>query len=594
MATFFSKFNLKTGLNTQRNKFDLSCQNLTTMDFYNIKPVYVRECIPNETISIDVSSFTRLSPMHNPMLGQCRIVTRAFFVPYRTAWRSWNAFITDTKAASRGLISRPSSVPFVTNSTLYQVFHNNTRFATTEGATLDKFDFIDEYGEYYIFTKYGKTFYDILLNLGYSINFTELDTTKYSALPILSLTRLVYDWLSNSQYENADTLLNYFDIQDTSLGLTPAFFTAVSPFLIVLYKNDYFTSAFDKPNGPNTSTSNVDLIANEIDPAFVTSNRASVRSNEFNGSPIAAVNNTTEYNNLTIFTQSTIDALKALTDYIKRMQFSGTRAIDRYFAKFGIKLESAKLDRSDYIGKIETNIQVSDVMQTATDGTTGTGLGDYAGKGIGYGNGKFKYSTEEFGLIIILSYIEPRTSCVQGIDRSILHIDKTDFFTPEFDSLSYQAISQNELVCDCKSGVDYSSYCNNHNYSPDGVFGFTSRYSEYKYGRDRLTGDFRRFMFRNDMNTWHLYRMFDNAISQYNSNPDESFKHSYDFSIPNSSEYNRIFADSGEVTQADHFFVLFNFDVTVYSPMHPMFEAYHFGEHGKDVTMPVGGTSLRD
>ena len=83
MANFFNFANITTGLQTKVNKFDESCQNLTTQDFYKLKPVYIKEMIPGESVKLNVNTWSRLSPLINPMLGSAQIVTRAFFVPMR-------------------------------------------------------------------------------------------------------------------------------------------------------------------------------------------------------------------------------------------------------------------------------------------------------------------------------------------------------------------------------------------------------------------------------------------------------------------------------------------------------------------------------
>lgn len=592
MAKFFDNIKLKTASQSQLNKFDLSCQNLTTMDFYNIKPVYARELVPGTTHDVNVEVFTRLSPLVNPMLGQCRLVNRAFFVPYRTVWRPWTAFITDTKVQHGDMLFRPTKVPTITNDLLVQFL---TVYANYGGE--DSFDFwgYDGHGEYVRkrFNNTGQRYYDMFLNLGYSINFDTTDTSEYSALPLLCMARIVYDWLSNSQYENADVLLKYFELVNNDV-ITIEMLRDIMPLLFVLYHSDYFTSAFDNPNGPNITSSNIS-IRGEIREGY--ENEVRAESVHYGGTPRVLAGGPIDgpYAN-SQFTQFTLDALKFMTDYIKRLQFAGTRAIDRYFAKFGKRLDAAKLERCQYIGKSECNIQISDVMQTATDGDSGQGLGDYAGKGIAYGKGNFKYSTDEFGMFIILSYIEPRTSTVQGVDRSVLHLSKLDFFTPEFDSLSYQAISQNEFFADYKGHPgSFNSFKNQHSYQPGGVFGFTPRYSEYKVSLDKLTGNFRLGSLHNSLSPWHLYRMLHNSADWQSNDTDVTlYKHNYDLSKPGDKVYNRVFADSGVVSNVDHFFTLFNFDVTSYAPMHELYESYHFDGHGRDVNMQVNGTSLKD
>ena len=120
MAKFLDKVLIKTGLQSQKQKFDLSSQNLTTQEFYQMKPIYFKEMIPGEKLVMDLSAFTRLSPLVNPMLGNVRIINRAFFVPMRTVWREWNDYITTNISSTTG--TKITSVPNLKNSGFVAMF----------------------------------------------------------------------------------------------------------------------------------------------------------------------------------------------------------------------------------------------------------------------------------------------------------------------------------------------------------------------------------------------------------------------------------------------------------------------------------------
>ena len=77
---FLNKIQLKTGVK-ERNNFDLSSDHVTTSDFFRINPVLCIPTVPSGKYNIKAQTFTRLSPMTNPVLGRCIIHNRAFFVP---------------------------------------------------------------------------------------------------------------------------------------------------------------------------------------------------------------------------------------------------------------------------------------------------------------------------------------------------------------------------------------------------------------------------------------------------------------------------------------------------------------------------------
>lgn len=254
-------------------------------------------------------------------------------------------------------------------------------------------------------------------------------------------------------------------------------------------------------------------------------------------------------------------------------------------ARFGINLPSEKLNRSVYIGMQNVPLQIGDVMSnsdTTPDG--GASLGAYAGKGLAYGGSDFDYQTDEFGYIIIMNSIVPTIGYYQGIDRSILHLSRLDFYTPEFDQLGNQAISAMELY------VDQDPTSNVMTNLSTKVFGFTPRYAEYKIGRDRLTGDYRLGTKKVGItsNAWHLMREFD----------DDSFGNSATNVVvsPNfvrgvdSGQYNRIFNVVDR--SADHFFLIHNFNIKSWAPMKRLYDTYDFDSEGQSKIMDVNGVKV--
>lgn len=605
MAKFLDKVLIKTGLQSQKQKFDLSCQNLTTQEFYQMKPIYFKEMIPGEKLVMDLSAFTRLSPLVNPMLGNVRIVNRAFFVPMRTVWKEWNDYITTNISSITG--TKITSVPTLVNSSIVLMFSaasNKLSEKITDTQTIEDiergngshfFDFSVTSAsgsttntDYYKFTDKGKRFYDILLNLGYSINFggtneTYGDTSKLSALPLLAYAKLWSDWFMNPQYNSGYSNVRPILTKTGTFSLTTADIYKLLNFVYeIYYDNNYFTAAFDTPNGPNANViGSIGDIVTPIEPGT-----AQVISQAINNAPAIIPDPEKP------IAHSTLSILESLTDYVKRIQRAGVRTLDRYFAEWGITLDSAKLDRSVYVGKNDIIVQISDVMQTSSDTPTQP-LGSYAGKGIGFGqNGHFEYSTDEFGYFVITSYIEPRTSFVQGVDRHVLHQWKDDFFTPDFDNLGYQAIAKNEIFADYKGQSTYPIYKEQMGYDPQGVFGYSSRYAEYKCGKDKMTGDFRVPSKNSTLDTWHLNRLIPNwnDVVEAENSDISLIKHDLNLLTAEGRVYNRIFAD--RETTFDHFYTIFNFDVTVFANMKSLYNDYEFHSDGRDTAIQLQGTRV--
>lgn len=547
-----------------------------------------------------------------------------------------------------------SSVPFMTNRDLVGLFcttGNNVPSKTNVGNTIfarnvvnsqsgnwdtqkDKCDFIladlstdnnrVDYG--FNFTDLGRRVYKILSSLGYQPIWqitpageeNIANNFKVSALPLLSWFRIMIDWYYASQYVGDSDYLYVKSLLDNivtsgTTGTQISYITLRQLFGasssdnifngLVNYDSDYFVSAFDYPN--NASVGGIDsnnymikdinynngsnytanpLVLGEDFVGSTVRTNGVVPTLKVNGSSNTAGGRVTQYG---------LDALKALTDYAKRHQLVGARALDRFYARFGKSLDAAKLDRSYYIGGDNIPLQFSDVM-SHTD-SNGTYLGDYAGKGLAYGsNGNYEYTTDEYGFFVVISSIVPKVGYYQGMDRSVLHLGRLDYWTPEFDQLGNQAISSMELYAPNNANVDNVdneqadfitvSY-------PDQIFGWTPRYSEYKVGRDKLTGDFRcnsKSAAGDTSSAWHLYRNvgenFQGASSVVHG---RYFVSGYD-----SGQYNRLF--NNDEGSSDKFYMIHHFDVLSESPMHSLYDTYKFENEGeaKTVVADVNGVKV--
>lgn len=621
MSNIISKIRQRIALR-EKNKFNLSCDHFTTNDFMKLTCSYIKEMVPGESINIKQTCFTRLAPMVKPMYGRCRVENRAFFVPMRTLMRGWNEFITDT--AYEGSFV---NVPTIHLHNLAAMFANSI-YSTTVSSSTVAYDFktgIGDTATKYKFTSLGKTAWQILNQLGYKFPIgywitttsTTADGAYVSALPLLAFCKIYDDWYKSQAYADV-TFYGLFDALNTSglddISKLVAVFQKITR--VCYDKNDIFVSAWDRPVSPNNNlTSGVDWPDITNDKTSVGSStsvglRSGVQSRANAGSTVLStpavkgVSDGTLSTNSYIgnLTQYSIDALKALTDYVKRHQLAGGLAMDRMLARFGMKPSDAALKRSTYLGKNTVDVQIADVMATANgqDGNDQSSvLGQYAGKGVGMENGSFRYKTDEYGYIIITSTVIPAAGYVQGENKLVRHTGRLDFFTPEFDSLGVAAIARKELV------ATYNGYNSEENLlntltpaaALEGVFGYSSRYYEYKTAYDNLTGDFvcPSLNAGNDnTSVWHLNRMFVPQSVTINN-----VTHNLDFvSATDAGQYDRIFATTGSnddgttANKFDHFYTIHHFEIEDYAPMAQLFDDYKFDGGDKDVNIEINGTQL--
>lgn len=200
---------------------------------------------------------------------------------------------------------------------------------------------------------------------------------------------------------------------------------------------------------------------------------------------------------------STINELRfafALQSWLEANARAGARYKEQLMVHFGVVGKDARLDRPEFLGGVRVPLAISEVLATAqTNAAVGdvsdVVVGDMAGHGYGVSMKRCvrNYFADEHTLIIGIMSVMPRTSYMQGIRRQFTAFDFFDYPFPKFAHLGEQAIRNKELYLTGDSSYD------------EGVFGYQSRYAEYKYIPSRVTGDF-----RSSLRYWHLGRYFTN------------------------------------------------------------------------------------
>lgn len=620
MASFLDKIRIKTAVDSNV-KLDLSCNHISTANFMQFNVAYKKELVPGEKIKINMETFTRLAPMPVPTFGRANINNRAFFVPFRTVWDGWNDFITDTVhvtgVASQsgdaiGGVGISSKVPTFRNVSFVRAFLGNEEYAEVLSSGLGEEPSVydisgvvwhDTYTDqrYYKLTAKGRQVLKLIESLGYKFLWAMGESLEddnqylgndyewnpeFSALPLLCAAKVYIDWYYPSAYTVAEEALDIEAIINrpgNGKVLTYDDITKIINFIpVVNYDSDYFVSAWDNPTNPTAGAFSAvripDVSSGDYRSVTVGSFSGTPTSLGTNEAPVATSYIGTQTSNTSSLSQYVVDSLKALTDYMKRHQLVGARALDRYLSRFGVNLPAEKLKRSVYLGSQTQPLQFGDVMSTAD--TDGANLGNYAGKGISYGDGNFEFETDEYGILVIISSIVPVTGYYQGIDRNNLHVTRLDYWTPEFDNLGTQAISKAELYSPLHA-AEFRGVGNLY----EGIFGWTPRYAEYKIGRDMLTGDFRYDTINAGADSWHLMRTFE-------TNDADDLVHNSNFIKGlDAGQYSRIFYNT-DADAADKFNVIYNFNIVSYSPMKSMFDTYEFDSKGKMVTEDVNGVKM--
>lgn len=591
-------FNTKTKLSvaaSERSELNLSHSHPTTSNFMELGVAEAMELVPKSSIEYSHRLFSRLEPMLVPTLGNATIYNKAFFVPYRTVFPGFVDFDNDTEHVyADGTTGFVTQVPCINNEILLQLllsfdcalqrseYSANADITVYDGAEFKSYDFKPQ----------GKLYKKIFEQLGYKVNPDLTDDSDHSALPLLCLLKVYLDWYFPSQYVGLDV---YRDVEkflklDYEYAFTDNFDLSdlqriMQIISYVYYDNDLFVCSWDNPNGPNIGTSSDISIANVDSPGNV----AASYGGHFDTSYTGPVGHTEGNQFSQRFSQFTLTALKSLTDYMKRHQIVGARALDRYLSRWGISLDSDKLNRSYYLGGSKQEIKFGDV--TSQSDTEGARLGYYAGQGISYGDGNYKFDCQEFGHFFILSTIIPEKIYYQGADPSTQRLTKLDFYTPEFDNLGSEALPTTQVLVPSDAKVAFGGDSDHYIPWREMVFGFVPRYATYKVGRDKITGDYALNSMSVSEKPWTMARDLIPVMEGGIGRKLDEFKHDLSFiSSSDRDQFNRLFYAENRLK--DQFNIHHSFKVKCSFPGSSLYDSYKFEneDESKKITVDVGTT----
>lgn len=500
MSSLFKRISRKK---PKRTLFNLSHETKLSADFGKIYPILNTPIVPGDTFKVNSSVFCRLSPMIAPIMHQCNIFVYYFFVPYRLLWNNWETFIT---GGEDGMQSENVVFPRI------------------------NIDYRLDIDKNYIPGKFGNGTLSDYLGLP-DVSREPLagvpDTKRFgvSALPFRAYS-LIYNEYFRDQNLMDPVPLSLEDGVDNETNVD---------LLNKCYEHDYFTSALpwtqrggdvhvpisgemDLIPGADLEVSqNYQTIAERgvypprpgqgISPGNLRVSDGRTIVDEGN-QPVLLDNKpfidmdklaSRLKGNVDSITPATINDLRRATKLQEWLELSarvGSRYVEQLMARFGVAPKDARLQRPEFLGSSKVPIQIQAIDQTSAtpdiEGDTNeTPLGTLAGQGIALSSKPgFRNSFNEYGLVMGLLSIVPRTSYFQGLERQWTKFDKFDYYFPEFAHLGEQEIKNSEV------------YAKSSN--PDGTFGYTPRYAEYKNILSSVHGDF-----RNNLDFWHLSRKFD-------------------------------------------------------------------------------------
>lgn len=159
-------------------------------------------------------------------------------------------------------------------------------------------------------------------------------------------------------------------------------------------------------------------------------------------------------------------------------------------AHFGIKPD-VNNDNSIFIGGSSSMININEqINQNLVSGNKAS----YGAAPQGNGSAGIKYTAKTYGVVIGIYRCTPVLDFAHnGIDRTLLKTDASDFVIPELDSIGMQQTFRCEVAAPHPYNDIFPALTNANGIgSPDmsETYGYAPRYSEYKTSFDRYNGAF--------------------------------------------------------------------------------------------------------
>lgn len=473
----------------KRSKFDLSHERRTSTRMGKLTPIFISETIPNDTFSVNTEVMLRLAPLLAPLMHRVNVYVHFFFVPMRLLWKDWEAFITNGRLGTE--------TPPLKPTWKIETFLNQSTSLLDVGSLADHLGVppipdsdIGDWGLQRIditpFAAFYKCWYDYYRDRNFVADQPDL-------LPLKSGPN---------------------DNDNPSISLAGNLFEP----RYRAWEKDYFTSALPWTQRgtevllPLQGSGNV----NYLDVSLV-------KQGDGGGNPTVTGALTTIGTNPNLrhdgmaenvrieniedieLTSSDVSIndfrqAMALQQWYERNALAGSRYNESIYAHFARKTSDSRLQRAEYLGGGKVAVKISEVLTTAFSQNADSELvppGNMQGHGLSFGNtNRFSYNCEEHGFVIGIMSVMPTSAYMQGIPRMFRHRNTfLDYPWPSFSHLGEQEVYDDEIF------ADPTSMPEDVNESP--VFGYQSRYSDWKWMASSAHGDF-----RTNLDFWHMTRKF--------------------------------------------------------------------------------------
>lgn len=537
MANVMSLKNVRN--KASRNGFDLSRRTCFTAKVGELLPVWWKYVLPGDSFTINLSAFTRTLPVNTASYGRVREYYDFFFVPLEQLWNKSHTVLTQMLDNNQHAYSLTQSSKLLENlPRLHSVEVFNT-WAKTIGNGTNLFGFSRAAAAAKLMSYLGYS----QINTDNKSLYAPSTPPNVSLYPLLAYQKIYSDFFRFTQWESpnpstfnvdwmsgtsSDTLIGdgqvpttdemtFFDLRycnyqkDLFHGIMPnAQFgeTAAVPIgsagdvgslkvtkgsALSSVKENSTTTVVGTPDdvsfGNATGLDGNDLHYFPYVNGYQLSVKDVLQSSSFNSSPVVTdvsfLGGTVTSSSLSILALRQAEALQRWREVAQAAEEDYKQQIQ---AHWNVNVSDLLSGQSRYLGGINGNVNINEVVNTALVGGTSSDIIEYsaslAGKGIGSQNGNITFnSAGEYGVIMCVYHALPILDYVTtGTDASLLHVDASSFPIPEFDSIGMELLPNVALT----NSINFGD-ADSNNIS---FLGYVPRYIDWKTDYDRCVGAF--------------------------------------------------------------------------------------------------------
>lgn len=471
----------------KRAIFDHSHEKRLTTQIGHLTPIFVKETLPNDTFRVTPEVLVRFAPLLAPLYHRIKVKVYSFFVPTRLLYKDYENFFGNGRLGTE----TPPVPPRASIQTILGIGEN----------LLDK----SSPADYMRFQPIADA------------NAAAWAGINVSLLPWAACYKAWYDWFRDRNFEDDTTIL---PLASGTLATT----TSLSELLrlrFMPWRKDYFTSALTSTQRgtevlmPMGGTGTVDYLnisqLYELDGTPAAENTlvgtTTGQGNDFRVNKTAAagsagdagrVENIDEitFENSTVSITDFRTAL-ALQSWYERQNVAGSKYNETVYAHFGRRTSDGRLQMADFLGGGQMMVRINEVTTTSYSEDSDTTVippGNPTGHSLTLGSlGRFTYNCEEHGFVVMYMAIMPEPGYMEGTDRMFYERSTfLDYPWPTFANLGEQPVYDYEIFDKPGSHI-----------TDKPIFGYQSRYADWKYTPSSSHGDF-----RYSLEYWHMDRKF--------------------------------------------------------------------------------------